>query len=284
MTELDFARQNLFEPLGIRNVIWDTDPQGYSRGWGDLHMLPEDLAKIGYLWLHRGHWDARHIVSEAWVLDSVRPHSKFIEPDFGYGYGWWITNQDYQGSGRGGQRVRVIASLNIIVVATGSDFDYAAVEAWLTPMLLQMKDSRPTNPEGLAALKTALNTAEQHVPERTANDIPDTAARVSERTYLCESNPASIETVRIAFADPKRAMLFVTVDGMDFTMPIGLGGNRHLEPDGTATYGYWEDSQTFHFEEFDIGVLSRQVVFKDNRLQVSLPEADLTFNCQAQDT
>ena len=284
MTALDFARQNLFEPLGIQNVIWDVDPQGYSRGWGDLHMLPEDVAKIGFLWLHRGQWDGRQIVSEAWVLDSVRLHSKFIEPDFGYGYGWWITNKDYQGSGRGGQRVRVMASLNMIVVATGSDFDYSAVEGWLTPMLLQMKDSRPANPEGLATLKTALNTAEQHVPERTANYTPDTAALVTGRTYLCESNPANIQTVRIMFDDPKQAMFFVTVDGMDITMTIGLDGNRHLEPDGVATYGYWEDAQTFHFEEFDIGVLSRQVIFKDDRLQVSLPEAGLTVTCQAQDT
>ena len=107
MTSLDFARQYLFEPLGIQDVIWETDPQGYTRGWGDLHLLPEDLAKIGFLWLHRGNWDGKQVVSEAWVLDSVKTHSKFIEPDFGYGYGWWVAMADYQATGRGGQRARV---------------------------------------------------------------------------------------------------------------------------------------------------------------------------------
>ena len=33
MTALDFANQNLFEPLGITDVMWLTDPQGYNGGW-----------------------------------------------------------------------------------------------------------------------------------------------------------------------------------------------------------------------------------------------------------
>ncbi len=139
MTALDFARQNLFEPLGIQEAIWESDPQGYSRGWGDLHLLPEDLARIGLLWLQRGKWDGRQIVPEAWVLDLVKAHSKFIEPDFGYGYGWWITDKDYQASGRGGQRMRVMATLNLLVVTTGGNFEYDEVEGWLIPMMLQMK-------------------------------------------------------------------------------------------------------------------------------------------------
>jgi CubicO group peptidase (beta-lactamase class C family) len=30
MTALDFARQNLFEPLGIHDVFWQSDLQGYT--------------------------------------------------------------------------------------------------------------------------------------------------------------------------------------------------------------------------------------------------------------
>ena len=284
LTAFDFARQNLFEPLGIRNVIWDSDPQGYTRGWGDLHMLPQDAAKIGYLWLHRGNWDGRQIVSESWVLDSVRLHSKFIEPDFGYGYGWWITDKDYQASGRGGQRIRVMATLNLIVVATGSDFDYSAVEAWLIPMLLQVKDSRPTNSEGMAALETALAATEYGTPGWIAHNTPDTAGLVSGKTYRCQSNPANLEAVRMKFDDPEKATLFVKMDGVDMIFPIGLNDSYGLASDGAAFRGYWEDAQTFYFEEFDIGVLSRNLVFDGDSLQVSLPEAELMIACQAEET
>jgi hypothetical protein len=55
-----------------------------------------------------------------------------------------------------------------------------------------------------------------------------------------------------------------------------------MAPDGTAFRGYWEDDYTFHLEEFDIGVLSRQLVFDGEGLQISFPEAELTVTCQVQ--
>ena len=82
MTTLDFARQNLFEPLGIHDVAWEIDPQGYYHGWGDLHLKPEDAAKLGFLWLHRGAWDGRQIVSASWVSDSVQAHSRLVGDEY----------------------------------------------------------------------------------------------------------------------------------------------------------------------------------------------------------
>ncbi len=44
---LDFARQHLFDPLGIREVYWPQDPRGYYLGGGDIHLHPRDAAKLG---------------------------------------------------------------------------------------------------------------------------------------------------------------------------------------------------------------------------------------------
>jgi len=63
MTALQFAREYLFTPLGIRDVIWPADPQGVTRGWGDIRLHPHDMAKIGFLWRNRGVWDGRQVVS-----------------------------------------------------------------------------------------------------------------------------------------------------------------------------------------------------------------------------
>ena len=57
MTALEFAQVNLFEPLGIQDVIWDLDPQGYNDGWAGLYLHPRDVAKLGYLMLHHGQWE-----------------------------------------------------------------------------------------------------------------------------------------------------------------------------------------------------------------------------------
>jgi CubicO group peptidase (beta-lactamase class C family) len=282
MTTLDFARQYLFTPLGIQDAVWESDPQGISRGWGDLHLKPEDLAKIGYLWLHRGKWDGQQIVSEAWVLDSVSLHSKFIEPDFGYGYGWWITDKDYQASGRGGQRVRVMASLNLMVVATGANFEYDEVESWLIPMMLQMKDSRPANPEGVMALDAILTTLEESETAWPVNPTSQTASMISGKRYHCENNPAEIETIRMEFNDPEQATLHLKMGGVNMILPIGLDGHYRLSPEGAGFRGYWEDTQTFQFESFDIGLRTKQVHFVGDGLEISLPEAGLIVACQIQ--
>lgn len=281
MTAFDFARQYLFGPLGIQQAIWESDPQGYSRGWGDLHLLPEDLAKIGLLWLQRGNWDGRQIVPEAWVLDSVKAHSKHIEPDYGYGYGWWITDKDYQAAGRGGQRVRVMASRNLLVVATGADFDYGEVESWLIPMLLFTPKSRAANPAGQAALQAAEDSVGLSQASWTTASSPETARMVSGRPYRCENNPAGIENVRVDFADPEQAKLSFSISGTEMILPIGLDGHYRLSPEGSASRGYWENPQTFHFEVFNIGVVSYKVLFEADRLQISLPEAGLTVACQS---
>ena len=285
MTALDFARQYLFEPLGIQEVIWESDPQGYTRGWGDLHLLPADLAKIGFLWLHRGNWDGRKIVPEAWVLDSVKAHSKYIEPDFGYGYGWWITDKDYQASGRGGQRVRVMASLNLIVAATGADFDYAEVESWLIPMLLQLhvRNSLPSNPQGQAALDAVVKSVRPVPAGWISAFTPGTAARISGKRYLCKDNPARIESVRAEFADPKQATLFLEMNGTQMVLPVGLNGGYRLSPQGVGSRGYWTDARTFQFEICNIGLERRRLVFDGNRLEITLPEAELTVDCQTLD-
>ena len=44
---LAYARRELFGPLGISRVVWPLDPQGIPHGWGDLHLQPRDMAKIG---------------------------------------------------------------------------------------------------------------------------------------------------------------------------------------------------------------------------------------------
>lgn len=282
MTALEFAQQNLFGPLGIQEVIWESDPQGYTRGWGDLHLLPEDAAKIGFLWLQRGQWDGQQIVSEAWVLDSVDVHSSFVESDFGYGYGWWISYGDYQASGRGGQRVRVIASRNTIVVVTAVNSDYSEIEAWLTPMLIEVKDPLPANAAGQAALVAVLVNAADESDGWRGGYLPETANQISGQTYQCESNPVGVETLSIEFVDPGLASLSVAMNGAAETWDIGLDGHYLLSPTGTGFRGHWMDAQTFYFEMFNIGVVNRTVVFDGDRMDVTLPEAGLTIACQAQ--
>jgi CubicO group peptidase (beta-lactamase class C family) len=90
---LEFARHELFEPLGIQDVIWPSDAHGVSHGWGDLHLQPRGMAKIGYLWLNQGRWEGRQIVPVEWMQQATQPHSHPGHSTAEYGYGFWVYPQ-----------------------------------------------------------------------------------------------------------------------------------------------------------------------------------------------
>ena len=71
---LDYARETLFGPLGIDDVMWRADPQGVSGGGAGLYMHPRDMAKIGYLYLRGGMWDGT--ADPAGVMDRGRAHRR----------------------------------------------------------------------------------------------------------------------------------------------------------------------------------------------------------------
>lgn len=86
---LAYAREHLFEPLGISNIQWDSDNQGVSCGGFGLSLTPRDMAKIGHLYLNNGTWDTQQIVSKDWVNASSQIQHQ-MSVDHGYGYGWWM--------------------------------------------------------------------------------------------------------------------------------------------------------------------------------------------------
>jgi CubicO group peptidase (beta-lactamase class C family) len=126
----EFAQSELFAPLGITHVSWAKDRDGNSHGFSDLRMQPRDMAKLGYLWLHRGVWDGRQIVPAAYLDAAFSPHAR-VQQGVQYGYGMWIYPErghaggppDFEANGVGGQRIAVVPSQDMVVVITGAGLD-----------------------------------------------------------------------------------------------------------------------------------------------------------------
>jgi hypothetical protein len=276
MTALDYARQNLFGPLGIQEVIWDSDPQGYSQGWGDLHLKPHEAAKIGYLFLHGGMWEGKQIVPADWVAEAVKPLTKTGDDD-DYGYGWWATEEAFNAMGRGGQRIVVVPSLNAIVVTTGSGFEYDDVGQYLVAALVDTEKPLPPNPEGVAQLQAALAEAVRAPEPQPAGPLPDIAQAISDKTYVFEPNPGDVETVRFVFNDPAEATAYITrrISKKQGTWPIGLDGVYRLLPDGSARRGGWVNPQTFAFEVVDVDTRTYRVSFEGEGVVIESPEVGI---------
>ena len=121
MTAEAFARQYLFQPLGITDWYWQSDPQGVSTGGFGLRLRPLDMARLGYLYLHHGNWNNRQVVPAQWCSESVKKQiaagGQWLSD--GYGYQWWVDDQGYyMALGYGGQYIIVVPNQQL---SCGSD-------------------------------------------------------------------------------------------------------------------------------------------------------------------
>lgn len=127
----EFAQETLFEPMGITGVEWSR-VNGDTDAGGGLRLRPRDMAKIGQLVLAGGRWNDRQVVSKAWIETSTAP--KIKTTDGSYGYLWWLGHTLRNGRqvplvgalGRGGQSIRIVAELDLVVAVTAGYYqDYS---------------------------------------------------------------------------------------------------------------------------------------------------------------
>jgi CubicO group peptidase (beta-lactamase class C family) len=254
MTALEFARQNLFEPLGIRDVIWPADAQGVNYGWGDIHLHPHDTAKIGLLWLRHGEWEGRQLVPREWVESSITTQIKTGRND-DYGYGWWITGDkgEFAAIGRGGQRIQAWPEIDALLVMTGGGVDIDDIEPLISPAFVDRDKPLPADPSAVARLKDALKAVAAPPDPRPVPPPNATARRISGLTFAVDPNPLEIEEFSLELADPAAAVFrFKHGGGERDDWPMGLDGVYRMSegpfglPQGLR--GEWVDERTFVME------------------------------------
>jgi len=283
-TALEFAREHLFRPLGIQQAYWVSDPQGYSRGWGDLCLFPQDAAKLGLLMLQRGRWDNRQIVSQDWVTEATRTHIGTNRGQ-GYGYGWWTAPASeeipyFSADGRGGQFVSVYPGLNAVVATTGGGFDdLGAVGAYLGAAIGDLENPLSANPAGVAALKAAVEEVSRAPAAGDVPPRPELAGTISGQTYALEPNPIQMQWIRLDFQDSSEAMMHFQIGGEPAprSIPVGLDGILHRAPvrDGLlgGASGEWTETDTFVVEYDEIARIdawTMSFVFRGNQLSLQV--------------
>ena len=125
---LSFPQRALFDKLGMRHMVLETDPygnfllQGYELGTG------RDWARLGNLYLEGGVWNGERILPADYVrfVSTVAPAWQADERPV-YGGFFWINGQGdypipkeaYYMSGAGNQKVFIIPSHDLVVVRLG---------------------------------------------------------------------------------------------------------------------------------------------------------------------
>lgn len=230
MSAYDFARQQLFAPLGITDVAWPADPDGVSHGFADLRLEPRDIAKLGYLWLHNGQWEGRQLVSPEYLKAALAPQTA-VQPGIQYGYGMWLypghNPFDFEANGRGGQRVTVIPQWNAVVVVTGGGMDANEVMP-LIAGAFNSNTALPPNSEGDAQLARAVAEVATP-PPALAVQSPPTENGILDRVFYLPPNPFGAQWLSLALsATGDVALRFGFADGTSEQHPVGLDGSPRL--------------------------------------------------------
>jgi len=121
---LDFARAELFRPLGMGEVAWYADKTGLQSGGMSGLWRSRDLLKLGELYLRGGRWRDHPIIPAEYVADSVKVHNEgdFFGTHVQYGYMWWIKkvggHNAFWAAGYGGQYLMVVPDIDMVVLCT----------------------------------------------------------------------------------------------------------------------------------------------------------------------
>lgn len=128
-----FPRRALFNRIGMRTAVFETDASGTFNGGAFLYASARDWARLGLLYLNDGIWEGERILPEGWVAYATTPAPTAESGE--YGAQIWL-NRGPQGNpesrpfpelpedlycfeGYQGQLVGIIPSQRLVAVRLG---------------------------------------------------------------------------------------------------------------------------------------------------------------------
>jgi CubicO group peptidase (beta-lactamase class C family) len=125
---LEFPQRALYDRIGVRNMVHETDPYGNFIMSGFNYGTARDWARFGLLHLWDGEWLGERILPEGWVDFVTTPAP--AHPEDGYGGQFWLNRDGelpdvprdaYSARGYRGQVTMVVPSMDTVVVRLGHD-------------------------------------------------------------------------------------------------------------------------------------------------------------------
>jgi CubicO group peptidase (beta-lactamase class C family) len=122
---LTYPQRALFDRIGIRRQVLETDPYGNFLMTGYDYGTARNWARLGLLYLQDGMWQGQRILPEGWSTFVSTPAPAWKQPV--YGGLFWINGDGalpvpksaYLMNGAGGQRTIIIPTHDLVVVRMG---------------------------------------------------------------------------------------------------------------------------------------------------------------------
>jgi len=131
-----YLEEKIWKPLGMENKAWwVVDDQGHEFAAAGLNASLRDYARFGLLYLNKGSWNGKQIISEKWVEQSLNTDAAHLavgennasNSNMGYGFQWWILDGkegEYAALGIYNQMIYINPTHNIIIVKSSANNNY----------------------------------------------------------------------------------------------------------------------------------------------------------------
>jgi CubicO group peptidase (beta-lactamase class C family) len=242
---LDYAREKLFKPIGIKESSWGLFQKGINNGASELFLKPRDMARLGFLVLNKGYWEGKQILPAQWIEDSSKAYVKMDFIEYQYGYMWYIDRSlrffNISAQGLGGQNIYIMPDQDMVVVFTGGlvvnrdeeEIHYRYLRDFIFPAVKSSK-ALPANPGVNNRLQRLLETCRNPRP-KPVPPLPASANRVSGKTFRFDTNdtknnPLGLETVSLFFDKKNQCRVRFTFPGKTAYVSIGFDGIYRTNP------------------------------------------------------
>ncbi len=231
---IDFLKPRLFEPLAIEGMDWEVDPRGINTGGWGLRLKTEDMAKFGQLFLQKGIWNGKQVLSSAWIEEAttkkidqnpdapqaVRDSSDWLQ---GYCYQMWRCRHDgYRADGAYGQYIIVLPDQDAVIAVTCESPDMQSeinlIWQYLLPAI--KADKLPENSTLATALKQKLSSLALPLP--AAGNVSSIVSQINGKTFALDPNYKHLETINFRFTD-NTCKVSMVIDSKEYSFSLGSG-------------------------------------------------------------
>ena len=122
---LTFPQRRLFDRIGIRRHVLETDPYGNFLLTGYDYGTARNWARIGQLYLNDGVWNGQRLLPEGWTKFVSTHAPAWKQPEYGgffwlNGTGSWnLPKETYLAAGAGGQNTWIVPTHDLVIVRMG---------------------------------------------------------------------------------------------------------------------------------------------------------------------
>jgi CubicO group peptidase (beta-lactamase class C family) len=129
----------IWQPLGMEHAAtWLTDhpgPGGMEAAFCCINATLRDYGRFGLLFLNRGQWNGKQVISARWIEQATNPQSRQVDYGHlifgyppGYGYQWWLMpggeDHPYSAEGVFFQFIYVDPAHRMVIVKTSAYKDF----------------------------------------------------------------------------------------------------------------------------------------------------------------